>query len=100
MEQSKSFVRAFSESIRVELPYWVLTTALLTVNAALDFAWLKASIIVILAYVGIGACIVFVILKVPSRQDIKGIDFIGAVKNLYHAAWWPWYVWKRLIRKD
>jgi uncharacterized membrane protein SirB2 len=99
MKQPKSFVSAFAESSRVELPYWVLTMALLTVRAALDFAWLDASIILIMAYVGIGACIVFVVLKVPSRQDIRRIDFIGALKNLYQAAWWPWYVWKRLTHK-
>jgi len=99
MNQLKSFVSAFAESLRVEVPYFVLTMALLSVRAALDFAWFDASIILLLAYVGIGACIVFVVFKVPSRQDIQRIDFIGAWKNLYHAAWWPWYVWKRLIHK-
>ena len=99
MKQSKSFARAFAESIRMEVPYWVSMMVVLTVRAALDFAWLDTFIILLLGYVGIGACVVFVMLKQPSQQDTQRIDFLGALKNLYQAAWWPWYVWKRLTRK-
>jgi hypothetical protein len=99
MKQAKTFARAFAESIRLEIPYWVCVMALLSARVALDFAWLDIFITVLLAYVGIGSCVVFVMLKQPSRQDTRRIDFLGALQNVYHAAWWPLYAWERITSK-
>lgn len=99
MKQPKSFVSAFAESFRLLIPYWVMAMVFLSVGAVLDFAWFESFRVLALGYVGLGACVVFVILKEPSQQDMQRIDMGGSLKNLYRSAWWPWYVWKRLVRK-
>lgn len=98
MKPRKSFKGAFAESLRLEAPYWLVVLLVLSVGGAIASPALDALIGLFLAWVGIGACIVFVILKKSSSQDASRIDFLGALKNLYQAAWWPWYVWQRLTK--
>lgn len=99
MKQPKSFASAVAESLCLLAPYWVMGVAVLSLVAILDFAWVESLSVLALSYLGLGACVVFVLLKEPSQQDIQRIDMLGSLKNLYRAAWWPWYVWQRLVRK-
>lgn len=90
-----TFRQAVAQSIRTEAPYWLFLLLFGAVATAIDSVTFEGFMMLLLAYLGVGAWIVFVLKKHPSAQARDRFDLRGAARNLYVAAWWPWFLLKR-----
>lgn len=90
-----TFRQAFAQSIRTEAPYWLFLLLFGAVATAIDSVTFEGFMMLVLAYLGLGAWIVFILKKHPSAQALDRFDLRGAVRNLYVAAWWPWFLLRR-----
>lgn len=99
MSARRAFWPTFAESVRMELPYWLLVLMAYAILGWADseIAWTIFSWS--MCYVGVGVCLAFLVFRIESTQDPKKFDMLGAVLNLYRAMWWPWYLFHHLFAR-
>lgn len=94
-----SFLQAYVTSLKVEGAYWVIAAAFLCafvlVDSILEMPALRIALVLFMCWLGFGFWYVFVTKKTPSAQAKDRFDLRGALKNLYLAALWPWYLKRR-----
>jgi len=89
--QPTSFLQAFCVMLRKIVPYWLIALVAHLIVGALDSPLLDLLLSLSIIYLCLGAWVVFVRLKETPIQS-HGIGLEAAARNLYRAAWWPWYV--------
>jgi len=89
--QPTSFLQAFCAMLRKIAPYWLTALVAHLIVGALDSPLLDLLLSLSIIYLCLGAWLVFVRLKETPIQS-HGIRLEAAARNLYRAAWWPWYV--------
>lgn len=95
----KSFGKAFLESFRLVTPHYVFAMVLFTANVILSYEWFHVASVCLVCWIGLGSCIVFVVLKKRSAQNSSNFDFLGAANDIYCAMWWPWYLKNNLDKR-
>ena len=96
--QPTSFLQAFRVMLRTIVPYWLTALVAHLIVGAFDSPLLDSLLSLSITYLCLGAWLVFGRLKTTPIQS-HGIGLEAAARNLYRAAWWPWYVLRK-IRKN
>ena len=97
--QPTSFVQAFVAMLRKLFPYWLLALVAHVVVAAFNSPLLDLLLSLSIVYLCLGAWLVFARLKTTPIQS-QGIGLQAAARNLYRAAWWPWYLVREIERNN
>jgi hypothetical protein len=95
MKRLPRTLSALGEALRSVMPYWFVCLLGIGIDQAFSSNYVSAALLVLAGYIGLGLLLVFGMLKQSSQQNSERLDFRGAIKNAYYAAWWPWYVWRR-----
>lgn len=94
MKEAKSFAEALKLSLVNESPYWLFIFAIGLLCSIIDSEFFNAIVMLTGLYAGVGAFVVFSVLKIKSNQNTDKFDLAGAGKNIYAAIWWPWYLFQ------
>ena len=94
MKPRKTFAAAYKESLIMETPYWAVLGAIAIICAVIDSMYLNLIVCIVALNTAFGAWVVFSRLKVESAQDKSKFDIRGALRNMYNANWWAWYVFR------
>jgi hypothetical protein len=89
--QPTSFLQAFCAMLRTIVPYWLIALVAHLLVGAFDSPLLDLLLSLSIIYLCLGAWLIFARLKETPIQSY-GIGLEAAARNLYRAAWWPWYV--------
>jgi hypothetical protein len=97
--QPKSFLQVLFSLLRKGSPYWLIVLVAQLIVEAFRSPILELLMSLSIVYIGLGGWIVFAHLKTPLVQS-EGFGLGAAAKNLYRAAWWPWYAQREIRRNN
>ena len=97
--QPTSFLQAFFAMLRKLFPYWLIALVAHAFVGAFNSPILDILLSLSTLYLCLGAWLVFARLKTTPIQG-QGIGLHAAARNLYRAAWWPWYLLREIERNN